>query len=140
MRILDALGDYLQSKSSVQMVADDPLLAAEMLLLVRIMFADGGLTGEELTLFKSICSETFGIPEEDVPDVIRYLRETGYETSGKQAALMFEGMSAARKQRVLSHVVSLARADLKLHVNEADLIERIAKALGYGPEQVRALL
>ncbi|MEL7400797.1 MAG: TerB family tellurite resistance protein [Pseudomonadota bacterium] len=140
MRILDALGAYLNKKSSVQLVADDPHLAAEMLLLVRTMFADGELTGEELALFKSLCAGTFGIPEEDVPDVIRYLREIGYETSGEQAASMFEHMSEAHKKRVLSHVVAMARADQKLHVNEADLIERIAAGLGYAPEQVKALL
>jgi len=140
MRVLDAIGEFLNKKSSVQMVADDPQLTSEMLLLVRMMFADGELSGEELTLFKGLCASAFGIPEEDVSDVIKFLRDIGYETSGEQAAGMFEFMPEERKQQVLGHVMAMARADMKVHVNEVEMIGRIAKALGYDPDKVRALL
>ncbi|MEL6735026.1 MAG: TerB family tellurite resistance protein [Pseudomonadota bacterium] len=140
MRVLDAISEFLNKKSSVQMVADDPQLTSEMLLLVRMMFADGELSPAEMTLFKSLCGSAFGIPEEDVSDVIKFLRDVGYETSGQQAAKMFEFMPDERKQQVLGNVMAMARADMKVHANEVEMIGRIAKALGYDPDKVRALL
>ncbi len=138
MRILDSIKEMLSNKSSVQMVADDPHMASEILLLVRMMFADGELSGDELSLFKQICSSVFSIPEEDVPEVIRFLKEYGYETSGEQAAATFLDMTDERKKLLLGHLISMARADKEMHKSEVELITRVAKVLGITPEQIRA--
>lgn len=138
MRILDSIKDMLGKKSSVQMVADDPHMSAEILLLVRMMFADGELSGEELTLFKQICHSMFNIPEEDVPEVIRFLKEFSYETSGEQAASLFLEMPDDRKRILMKHLISMARVDKKLHESEVSLIARVARVLGYTPEQIKA--
>ncbi len=140
MSLLNSIRDMLVGKSSVQMVADDPEMASEILLLVRMMFADGKMTERELELFKNICETVFNIPEADVPDVILFLKEYGYETSGEQAAATFENMPGERKRDLLVHLISMARADSRLHTNEADLIVRVARILGYTPEQVRKWL
>ena len=136
MRILDSIRTMLTSKSSVQMVADDPHLASEIMLLVRMMFIDGELNGPELELFKQYCSSVFGIPEEDVPDVVKFLREYGYETSGEQAAAVFAEMPGERKAQLLGKLITMARADNVLHEKEVDLIARVSRVLGYTPEQV----
>ena len=140
MRVLDGIKEMLTSKSSVQMVADDPAMTAEIMLLVRMMFADGEMKGEELSLFKQFCSSAFGIPDEDVPEVIRYLKEIGYETSGEQAASTFLEMPAERKELLLGHLISMAKADNFLHANEVNLIARVSKILGYTPDQIRDLV
>ncbi|MEP0944145.1 MAG: TerB family tellurite resistance protein [Rhizobiaceae bacterium] len=136
MRILDSIRTMLTSKSSVQMVADDPHLASEIMLLVRMMFIDGELNGPELELFKQYCSSVFDIPEEDVPDVVKFLREYGYETSGEQAAAVFAEMPGERKAQLLGKLITMARADNVLHEKEVDLIARVSRVLGYTPEQV----
>ena len=79
MRILDSIRTLVTNKSSVQMVADDPHLASEIMLLVRMMFIDGELDGPELDLFKQYCGSMFGIPEEEVPQVIKFLSDYGYQ-------------------------------------------------------------
>jgi len=140
MSLLDSLKDLLTSKSSVQMVADNPEMASEILLLVRMMFADGQMTALELELFKNICESVFNIPEDDVPNVIQFLQDYGYETSGEQAAATFSHMPDERKQTLLVHLLSMARADRRLHEKEADLIARVAAVLGYSPQQIRSWL
>lgn len=136
MRVLDGLKDWLNQKSAVQMVADDPQMAAEMLLIMRLIFADGEMSPEELRLFKMLCSTVFKISEEDVPDVIRFLKEYGYETSGEQAAGMFDHMSNERKEELIVHMISMARADGVIHDDERALISRVGLKLGYGEEQI----
>lgn len=138
MRVLDSIREMLNRKSSVQMVADDPQLTAEMLLLLRTMFADGALSEGELTFFKLLCKSVFGIPEEDVPEVIRFLKDFSYETTGEQAASMFLDLPEARKKEIMVHLISMARADSFLHENEIELIERVAGVLGYTPEELNA--
>lgn len=140
MRILDAIGELLSKKTSVQMVADDPEMAAQILLLVRMMFADGELSPSELSLFKGLCKHTFNIPEDDVPEVIKFLKTYGYETSGVQAASTFAEMPEDRKKEILGHLVSMARADSKVHENEILMITKVAAALGYSTDQIRAWL
>lgn len=140
MRILDSIKDFLNHRSSVQMVADDPQMASEILLLVRMMFADGALRGAELELFKQFCNSVFDIPEEDVPEVIEFLKEYGYETSGEQAAAVFAELPDERKQLLLTHLIEMARADDVLHKEEIALIARVSRVFGYTPDQVRKLI
>jgi len=64
MRVLDAIADLLNTKSSVQMVADDPQMSAEILLMIRTMFADGDMNEREISAFQSLCSTVFEIPAE----------------------------------------------------------------------------
>ncbi|MEL6505723.1 MAG: TerB family tellurite resistance protein [Pseudomonadota bacterium] len=140
MRVLDGIRDMLTARSSVKMVADDPVKAAQIMLLVRVMFADGNLTGEELALFKGLCKTLFEIPEKDVPDVIHYLRDYGYETSGEQAALDFQDMPVEERRKLLVQLITMARVDKQIHAKEADLITRVGRVLGFSQEQVRAAL
>lgn len=140
MRILDSIRTMLTNKSSVQMVADDPHLASEIMLLVRMMFIDGELNGPELELFKQYCHSVFDIPEEDVPEVVKFLREYGYETSGEQAAAVFSEMPGERKAQLLGKLITMARADNVLHEKEVDLIARVSRVLGYSPEQVNQIV
>ena len=136
MGVLDGIKDLLGKKSAVQMVADDPQMSAELLLLLRTMFADGEMTQEEVRMFKALCGTAFNIAEDDVPDVIRFLQEYGYETSGQQAAEVFAGVTPERRQQLMIHIISMARADNVVHEKEADLIQRVATILGYTPDQI----
>lgn len=140
MRVLDAIADMLSSRSRVQIVADDPHLASELLLLIRMMFADGELKEGELEYFRQLCSGTFDIPEEEISGVIRFLKQTGYETTGEQAASTFLDMPEERRFRLINHLLSMARADAVLHESEVELIARVAGVFGYTPAEVHKKL
>ena len=137
MKLIDGISQLLSKKSAVQMVADDPHLAAEILLLLRMMYADGKTSGEELALFKSMCGTLFGIKEKEVAEVVKYLADFGYETTGEQAASMFKDLDEDRKREVLVHLITMARADTAIHEDEAGLIARVADVLGFREDDVR---
>lgn len=140
MRILDGIRDMLNQKTAVQMVADDPQMAAELLLLLRTMFADGEMSPEEVKMFQFFCGSYFQLSDQDVPEVIKFLRDFGYETSGEQAASVFADVPAERRQELMIHIVAMARADNVIHDKEAEMIRRVADVLGYTPEQVQTFL
>jgi len=80
--------------------------------------------------FKRICRTAFGIPEEDVEQVMQYLKDFGYDTSAADAAAMFADFEPERKRALLVHMLSIAKADDQLDRSEADLIRRTAATLG----------
>ena len=136
--ILDSLREFVDGNRSVRKVADDIELTSELILLVRMMFADGELRPEEIRNFKRICTTAFDIPENDVPQVLQYLKDYGYETTAADAAAMFSGLPMERKRALLVHMLSIAKADDEVHGGEAELIRRTADNLGLTSEDIRA--
>ncbi len=137
--LLAQLRQFLDGNPSVRMVADDIELTCELVLLVRMMFADGELKDEEFDNFERLCGAAFGIPPEDVPEVLKYLREFGYEITAAKAAEMFTEMPGERKRALLLHMLSIAKADNELDAQEAELIRRTAKTLGMNVSDIRTV-
>ena len=133
-RILGAVREFFEGNASVRKVADDPLLTAELLLLFRMILADGRIAEEELVLFRRICSESFGIPEDDLPKVIEYLQEFGYETTGRQAIEAFKSMERDRRVALMKHMVAMAKADEELNAREVKLAKHVAAMLDLADE------
>lgn len=137
--VLDNIKNWLNQDKSVKMVAEDLQLTSELILLVRMMFADGVLKPEELKNFKRICRIAFNIPENDVPKVIEYLQDFGYETSIDDAVAMFKELDMERKQTLLVHLLSIAKSDNEVHSNEAELIRRISELLNLTADDIAKL-
>jgi uncharacterized tellurite resistance protein B-like protein len=137
--ILKSLREFIEGNKSVRKVADDIRLTSELILLVRMMFADGELRPEEIGNFKRLCNTAFDIPEEDVPQVLQYLKDYGYETTAADAAAMFQELNVERKRALLVHMLSIAKSDHELHVDEADLIRRTAENLGLTADDIRTV-
>ncbi len=138
-KLLDRVREYFDQDKTVRMVADDVELTAELMLLIRMMFADGRLAKRELVNFKRICNTAFGIPEEDVVDVITYIKETGYETTADEAAAMFKGLELERRRALLLHMLSIAKSDEELSTDEIGLLRRTADAVGMSAEDLAKL-
>ena len=136
---IDAINRMIGGNPSVRKVADDLQLTSELILLVRMMFADGELKPEEMDMFKSICVKVFGLSEEDIPKVVQYLKDFGYETSSWDAAAMFKELSDDRKQALLLHMLEIAKSDDLLHANEAELIKTTAENLGLSADDLARL-
>lgn len=138
-RLVEAVRSYFDADKSVRKVAEDVELTAELILLIRMMFADGRLAKRELANFKRICQTAFDIPPEDVADVIAFLKETGYETSADEAAAMFQGLELERRRALLVHMLSIAKSDDELHSDEIELLRRTAGVLGMNAEDLAGL-
>lgn len=135
--LIKSLREFVEGNRSVRKVADDIQLTSELILLVRMMFADGELRPEEIGNFKRICTTAFDIPEEDVPQVLQYLKDYGYETSAADAAQMFEDLDLERKRALLVHMLSIAKSDNDLDADEVELIRHTADTLGLSPDDIR---
>ncbi len=134
--IFDRITAFLNKKSAVQRVADDPALASELLLLLHVIFADGHRHPAEMVAFKEIAFKNFGIPPEEIPEVAEYLKDFAYETTTKQAANMLAEMAPERRVSLLRDLMRVATADKQLHEAETRMIQRVARLLDITPEEL----
>lgn len=134
--LLDQIRSIFEGDPGIRMVADDPVLSAELLLLFRMILADGIVKEEEMAVFRKICREGFGIPEESIDGVIEYLNDFGYETNGGQALAMFRGLDEERRRQLAGHMAAVAKADAQLAENEVRLLRRTLELLDISPVDV----
>ena len=127
---------FMGSNPSLGKVADDLQLTSELILLVRMIFADGELKPEELDAFKRICASAFNLNEDDIPGVLQYLKDFGYETTAWDAAAMFAEHDRERKKALLLHLLRIAKSDGHLDRSEAELIRKTAGVLGLTAEDI----
>lgn len=132
-----SLGDrvraFLDLDTSLNKVANDPVLTAELLLLVRMSFADKVVEAAEADAFAAICTRLLGLNGDELKDILHYLHEFGYETTDAQAADMLVGLDEARKREILDHLATIAKADGEIDERERRLLEATARRLGFTP-------
>lgn len=129
--ILDRIKAAVSKDKSVRLVANDPTLTAELLLLFRTILADGEVKQSELQMLKHICENELGIAGRSLDDVYAYLEDISYETSADQAAEMFQALDESRRKELLDHMIAIAEADQLIVENEVRLLDRTAQILGF---------
>ena len=134
--LLAQLRDLFEGDPGVRKVADDPVLSAELLLLFRMILADGVVQESEMEAFRRICRDAFGISEESLDGVVEYLNDFGYETSGAQAVDMFRELDPERRKLLARHMAEIAKADSQLAENEVRLLRRTMELLGITPVEI----
>ncbi len=133
---LDALRTRLEKEKVARIVAEDPALTAELLLLFRVILADGEVKQRELDAFKRICRDSFGLDPELMDGVYQYLHDFAYETTAAQATAVFEDLPQERKQALLDHMITIVQADKKIDMREERFVTRIADMLGFDITEV----
>jgi uncharacterized tellurite resistance protein B-like protein len=131
--LLTKVRNLIEGDPGVRKVADDPVLSAELLLLFRMILADGTVSEPEMQAFRRICRESFGIAEESIDSVIEHLNEIGYETTGVQALDMFKGLDFERRRQLARHMAEIAKADSQLAEPEMRVLKRTLDLLGVSP-------
>ena len=134
--ILAKIKKLFEGDPAIHRVAEDPVAAAELLLLFRMILADGEVDEQEMETFRRICREAFGIPEESIEGVIRYLQDFGYETTGSQALALFRTLDRGRRIQLGRHMVEIAKSDQKLSEHEVRLLKRTIEVLDLEPEEI----
>lgn len=129
--IISRLKEKLTGDPSVKLVAEDLTLTAELLLLFRVMLADGYVVDAEVSAFKRICSQAFGLDGENLEGVYQYLEDYAYEMTSAQATELFRSQPLERRQQLLEHMIAVAEADAQLHDGELKVIDRTAAMLGF---------
>ncbi len=136
--LLTRIISLFEGDPGVRKVADDPILSAELLLLFRMILADGAVSEAEMTMFRRICQESFGIDEGSVDGVVEYLNEFGYETNGSQAVAMFRELDRDRRIELARHLADIAKADSTLADEEMRLLKRVLDMLELEPADLLA--
>ncbi len=131
--LLSRFRTMFEGDPGVRKVADDPALSAELLLLFRMILADGEVSESELETFRRICRDAFGIGEESIDGVVEYLNDFGYETSGQQALALFQELDVDRRKLLARHMADIAKADHHLAEKEVRLLRRTLELLGLSP-------
>ena len=134
--LLSRLMSVFEGDPGVRKVADDPVLSAELLLLFRMILADGSVSDSEMTTFKRICIESFGIDEASFAGVVEYLNDFGYETSGAQAIDLFRELDEDRRKLLARHMGEIAKADSQLADPELRLLQRTLEVLDIDPQDM----
>jgi uncharacterized tellurite resistance protein B-like protein len=134
--LLAQIREIFEGDPGVRKVADDPVLSAELLLLFRMILADGQVSDAEMAVFRRICAESFGIGAESIDGVVEYLNDFGYETSGAQAIEMFRELDVERRKTLARHMAEIAKADRQLAENEVRLLRRTLDLLGISPVDI----
>lgn len=134
--LLTKIISLFEGDPGVRKVADDPILSAELLLLFRMILADGAVSEAEMTMFRRICQESFGIDEGSVDGVVEYLNEFGYETNGSQAVAMFRELDRDRRIQLARHLADIAKADSTLADEEMRLLKRVLDMLELEPADI----
>ncbi|WP_299861121.1 TerB family tellurite resistance protein [uncultured Hoeflea sp.] len=129
--LADRVRGFLDQHASMRKVAHDPVLTAELLLLVRMSFADKTVASTEADAFAAICTRLLGLNAGELTDILKYLNDFGYETSDAQAAAMLAGLDEARKREILNHLAIVAKADGEVDERERNLLEATARRLGF---------
>ena len=136
--LFSKIREMFEGDTAVRMVAEDPALSAEILLLFRMVLADGAVEKAELDTLKRICSEAFGINEESFGDVVSYLQQYGYETNTSQALSTFRGYPLERRIQLARHLAEIAKADSTLNQQEVRLLARTLEVLHLDPQDIRS--
>jgi uncharacterized tellurite resistance protein B-like protein len=134
--LLDKIRSIFDGDPGVRKVADDPVLSAELLMLFRMILADGSVSESEMIAFRRICKEAFGIPEASIDSVVEYLNEFGYETNGSQAIALFRDLDVERRKLLARHMAEIAKADSHLAESEVRLLRRTLDLLDVSPVDV----
>lgn len=129
----DKVRAFLDQHASLNKVTHDPVLTAELLLLVRMSFADKVVEEAEADAFAAICTRLLGLNGDELKDILHYLHDFGYETTDAQAADMLVGLDEARKREILDHLATIAKADGEIDARERQLLEATARRLGFTP-------
>lgn len=136
LELFSRIRELFDGDPAVRKVADDPALSAEILLLFRMVLADGAVEQAELDTLKRICAEAFGIGEESFSKVVGYLQDYGYETTTAQALAIFRGYPRERRIQLARHLAEIAKADRDLHAREVRLLARTLEVLKLDPHEV----
>lgn len=133
---IDRLKRLFEGDAAVARVAEDPTLSAELMLLFRMVLADGEVAGPELETFQRICREALGIDEKGLEAVMLYLQDFGYELTEERTLETFAILPRPRRVNLARHMAQIAKSDAALSPREVELLKRAIVLLGVEPHEV----
>jgi uncharacterized tellurite resistance protein B-like protein len=115
---------------------EDPAMVAELLMLFRMILADGEVKQEELATLRRICREAFDVDEAAFPVLMDLVDRLGGGAGNLQTLRVFRGFDRPRRIALARRMLALARADEDLNRHEARLLVRVLDILELEPADI----
>ena len=134
--LLDQIRSIFDGDPGVRKVADDPVLSAELLMLFRMILADGTVSESEMVAFRRICKDAFGIPETSIDASSNISTSSATRPTARRRSRMFRDLDVERRKLLARHMAEIAKADSQLAESEVRLLRRTLDLLDISPVDV----
>lgn len=122
-----------QLPGALGQVAEDPVVLAEILVLFRVVLADGVVQPSQLTAFERICEQHFGINRRDMPELHALLDSPKARSCDATAFALLARLDTKARTTLLEEMMQIARASSNRAECDRKLIRRMADLLGLEP-------
>ena len=117
-------------------LSEDPVALAQLLLLFRMVLADGVVSPSQLTAFERICEQHFGISRRDMPELHALLDSPKAESCDASAFTLIAQLDTEARRTLLEDMMRIARANINRDEHDDRLIRRTASLLGLDPGSI----
>ncbi|MEP3438686.1 MAG: TerB family tellurite resistance protein [Hoeflea sp.] len=137
MNLLTSIARMLERKPQwsgpLGQLSENPVALAEVLLLFRMVLADGVAQPSQLTAFERICQRQFGISRRDMPDLHVLLDSPRARSSDVEAFSLLRQLDTKARSTLLDDMMRIARANATIDERDEKMIRRMASLLGLDP-------
>ena len=121
---------------ALQQLSENPAAMAEVLVLFRMVLADGVVRPSQMTAFERICERHFRISPRDMPDLHDLLDSPQALSCDADAFMLLGQLDTEGRTALLDDMMRIARANAIVNAGEDRLIRRTAALLGLEPGSV----
>ncbi|OCW57992.1 hypothetical protein AWJ14_01985 [Hoeflea olei] len=111
-------------------LSEDPVALAEILVLFRMVLADGVVQPAQLRAFERICSDHFGIAPADMPELHAMLDTPKARACDAEAFTLLRQLDTEARTILLDGMMRIADASKVRDARDDRLLRRTAALLG----------
>ena len=119
-----------QKSGALGRLLDNPVALAEILMLFRMVLADGIVQPSQLTVFERICEQHFVVNRRDMPRLHALLDSAKARSCDAKAFALLGQLDTEARTTLLEDMIRIARASTVRNDGDDRLIKRTADLLG----------
>jgi uncharacterized tellurite resistance protein B-like protein len=128
--------DAKEGEPGLKIAAGDPAMTAELLMLFRLILADGEAGERELATLRRICRDSFEIEEAAFPAMMDFVERMEGGTRGPRLVAVFRGFDRPRRIALARRMMAVALADGELRRHQDRLLVRVLDILDLTPADI----
>lgn len=110
-------------------------MVAELLMLFRMILADGEVREAELAMLRRICREAFDVEEAAFPGLMHVVEQMGVGNE-LQSVRVFRSFDHPRRVALARRMLAIAQADNELSLHEERFLVRVLDILDLQPDDL----
>lgn len=137
VKLLDRMVQAVSGKQpwppALQRLSEDQVALAKVMVMFRVVLADGVVRPTQLAAFTQLCAQRFGIEPRDIQQLHALLESPVGRDSEAEASALIRQLDSAARTALLDDMIHIARANSEPDAGEDKLIRRTADLLGLEP-------